>query len=93
MIYLKGFTHLSFAHVWHYRDCSRVDPVKLPMAFFGVFSGAGLLPVTFHTVFLMFHETFQYLFLCMNNSTGTLQDGYSGVASVCFAKGCFVSSC
>ena len=39
--YLKGFMHLSSLHVWHYGDCSWVNPVELSLALFGVFIGAG----------------------------------------------------
>ena len=35
----------------------------------------------------------RYIYHCMNNPTGTLQDDIQVVASVCFDIGCFVSSC
>ena len=46
-IYLKGFTHVSFVHIWRYGDCSQVNPAEFSMALFGVFCWAGWLPVTF----------------------------------------------
>ena len=79
LVYLKGFTYLSFIHVWYYGDCSRVTTVDLSMALFGVFSGAAWLPVTFDVqcnVSILFSLIRQYICHCMNNPTGTLQDDY-----------------
>ena len=63
LVYLSQRLHvLSFIHVWHYGGCSRVNPVQLSMALFGVFSGTRWLSVTFYAVLLVFNATCQYFF-------------------------------
>ena len=57
LVYLSQGLHAPFfVHVWHYGDRSRVNPVELSIALFGVFSGAGWFSVTFYVVLLMFNH-------------------------------------
>ena len=53
LVYLSKGLHAPFFYVWHYADCSWGNPFELLMALFGVFSGAGWLPVILYAVLLM----------------------------------------
>ena len=83
LVYLKGFTYLSFIHVWYYGDCSPVNPVELSMALFGLqwrrMTPSYLLCCLVNVqcnVSIFFSLIRQCICHCISNPTGTLQDDY-----------------
>ena len=61
-VFISKALRIFFVHVWHYGDCSWVNPVELSMTLFGVFSHVECPLITFSAVLMFFNAACQFLF-------------------------------